>query len=32
MDVDYVDRIRFGRDLLIILKTLPVVVTWRGSY
>ena len=32
MDVDYVDRIRFGRDLLIMLKTLPVVVTWRGSY
>ena len=32
MDVDYVDRVRFGRDLLIILKTLPVVVTWRGSY
>ena len=32
MDVDYVDRIGFGRDLLIMLKTLPVVVTWRGSY
>ena len=32
MDVDYVDRIRFGRDLLIMLKTVPVVVTWRGSY
>ena len=32
MDVDYVDRIRFGRDLLIMLKTVPVMVTWRGSY
>ena len=32
MDIDYVDRIRFGRDLLIMLKTVPVVVTWRGSY
>ena len=32
MDVDYVDRIRFGRDLLIMLKTVPVVVTSRGSY
>ena len=32
MDVDYVDRIRLSRDLLIMLKTVPVVVTWRGSY
>ena len=32
MDIDYVDRIRFGRDLLIILKTVPAVVTSRGSY
>ncbi len=32
MDVDYVDRIRFSRDLLIMLKTVPVVVTSRGSY
>ena len=32
MDVDYVETFSFGGDLLILAKTVPAVLTTRGSY
>ena len=32
MDADYVRNWSFGRDLIILIKTVPAVLTSRGSY
>ncbi len=32
LDIDYIHRLSLGRDIYILLKTIPAVMTSRGSY